>query len=134
MLQFTSDLAGASPTAMCIRDAIGTNLSGPLHPFAHAFRLRIVDGGWIDPRVFVNTNGQASMTWKSDRNTLKSNIATEICSLPLSADCLHLLGAQPGLATTGCLGAPRFARDGPYLVHPLEISSKSRAAATLTEG
>jgi beta-xylosidase len=49
-------------------------------------------GGSIDPRVFVDSNGQPSMIWKSDQNALKANIPTAIWSQPLSADGLNLLG------------------------------------------
>jgi hypothetical protein len=92
MMYFTSDLAGSSPPTMCIGDAISTNPAGPYIPSQTPFICQLSMGGSIDPRVFVDSNGQASMIWKADQNSLKSNIPTEIWSQPLSADGLHLLG------------------------------------------
>jgi beta-xylosidase len=92
MMYFTSDLAGSSPPTMCIGDAISTNPAGPYIPSQTPFICQLSMGGSIDPRVFVDSNGQASMIWKSDQNSLKLNIPTGIWSQPLSADGLHLLG------------------------------------------
>jgi beta-xylosidase len=93
MMYFTSDLAGSSPPTMCIGDAISTNPAGPYIPSPTPFICQLSMGGSIDPRVFVDSNGQASMIWKSDQNALKTNVPTAIWSQPLSADGLHLLGA-----------------------------------------
>lgn len=93
LMYFTSDLAGSSPPTMCIGDAISTSPAGPYIPSPTPFLCQQSMGGSIDPRVFVDANGQPSMVWKSDQNALKSNIPTAIWSQPLSADGLHLVGA-----------------------------------------
>jgi hypothetical protein len=93
MLYFTSDLAGSSPPTMCIGDAISTNPAGPYIPSQTPFICQQSLGGSIDPRVFVGSNGQPSMVWKSDQNSLELNLPTAIWSEPLSADGLHLLAA-----------------------------------------
>jgi len=93
MMYFTSELAGSSQPTMCIGDAISTNPAGPYIPSQTPFVCQLSMGGSIDPRVFVDSNGQDSMIWKSDQNSLKTNIPTAIWSQPLSADGLHLLGA-----------------------------------------
>ena len=98
MMYFTSDLAGSSPPTMCIGDAISTNPAGPYIPSQTPFICQLSMGGSIDPRVFVDSNGQASMIWKSDQNSLKMNIdQRQIWSQPLSADGLHLLGAPTAI-------------------------------------
>lgn len=92
MLYFTSDLARSSPPTMCIGDAISTNPAGPYIPSQTPFICQQSLGGSIDPRVFVDSDGQPSMVWKSDQNSLELNLPTAIWSEPLSADGLHLLG------------------------------------------
>jgi hypothetical protein len=93
MLYFTSELAGSSPPTMCIGDAISTNPAGPYIASATPFICQQSMGGSIDPRVFVDSNGSPSMIWKSDQNSLETDIPTAIWSQPLSADGLRLLGA-----------------------------------------
>jgi hypothetical protein len=92
MLYFTSEMAGASPPTMCIGDAISTNPAGPYIASPTPFICQPSMGGSIDPRVFVDSDGQPVMIWKSDQNALKQNIPTAIWSQPLSADGLHLVG------------------------------------------
>jgi hypothetical protein len=93
MLYFTSALAGSQPPMMCIGDAISTDPAGPYISSPVPFICQQSMGGSIDPRVFVDSNGQPSMVWKTDQNSLKLNIPTEIWSQPLSAGGLHLLGS-----------------------------------------
>jgi hypothetical protein len=93
MLYFTSALSGSSPPTMCIGDAISTSPSGPYLPSPVPFICQQSMGGSIDPRVFVDSDGRPSMIWKSDQNSLKLDMPTEIWSQPLSTDGLHLLGA-----------------------------------------
>jgi hypothetical protein len=93
MLYFTSDLAGSSPPTMCIGDAISTSPAGPYIPSQTPFVCQQPMGGSIDPRVFVDADGQPTMVWKSDQNSLELTIPTAFWSQPLSADGLHLLGA-----------------------------------------
>jgi hypothetical protein len=93
VLYFTSDVAGSSPPTMCIGDAISTDPAGPYIPSPVPFICQADMGGSIDPRVFVDSNGQPSIIWKSDQNSLELNVPTEIWSEPLSEDGLHLLGS-----------------------------------------
>jgi hypothetical protein len=92
ILYFTSELLGSSPPTMCIGDAFSTNPAGPYIASPTPFICQSSLGGSIDPRIFVDSNGQRSMIWKSDQNAFKRNIPTQIWSQPLSADGLHLLG------------------------------------------
>jgi hypothetical protein len=92
MMYFTSQLAGSSPSTMCIGDAFSTNPAGPYIASPMPFICQQSMGGSIDPRVFVDANGQPFMIWKSDQNSFRANIPTAIWSQPLSADGLHLLG------------------------------------------
>jgi beta-xylosidase len=56
-------------------------------------------GGSIDPRTFVDADGQPYLLWKSDRNAVSRPIDTQIYSQALSADGLHLIG-QPKVVFT----------------------------------
>ena len=94
VLYFTSQLRGVSPSTMCIGDAISTSVEGPYLASPVPFICQQSLGGSIDPRVFVDADGQPSMIWKSDQNAHSSTADTQIYSQPLSADGLHLLG-QP---------------------------------------
>ena len=68
MLYFTAQLAGVSPQTMCIGDAISTAVAGPYLPAATPLVCQQSLGGSIDPRVFVDGDGQPSLLWKSDQN------------------------------------------------------------------
>jgi beta-xylosidase len=107
ILYFTSQLQGVSPDTKCIGDAISTNPAGPYIASQVPFICQQSLGGSIDPRVFVDSNGQPSMIWKSDQNA-RSNDPTQIWSQPLSADGLQLVGSptvifQPDAAWQGSI-------------------------------
>jgi hypothetical protein len=92
LLYFTAALVGAPQATMCIGDAISTNPAGPYMASPTPFICQQSLGGSIDPRVFVDSNGQPIMIWKSDQNS-RSVANTQIWSQPLSADGLHLIGS-----------------------------------------
>jgi hypothetical protein len=92
LLYFTAELVGAPQATMCIGDAISTNPAGPYMASPTPFICQQSLGGSIDPRVFVDSNGQPTMIWKSDQNA-RSVANTQIWSQPLSADGLHLIGS-----------------------------------------
>jgi glycosyl hydrolase family 43 len=92
LLYFTAELLGAPQATMCIGDAISTNPAGPYLASPTPLICQQSLGGSIDPRVFVDSNGQPTMIWKSDQNS-RSVANTQIWSQPLSADGLHLIGS-----------------------------------------
>ncbi len=94
MLYFTAQLAGVSPPTMCIGDAISTAVAGPYLAAGAPFICQQSLGGSIDPRVFVDADGQPYMVWKSDQNARSDATNTQIYSQLLSADGVHLAG-QP---------------------------------------
>lgn len=107
LLYFTSQLRGVSPDTKCIGDAISTDPAGPYLASPVPFICQQSLGGSIDPRVFVDSNGQPFMLWKSDQNA-HSTALTQVWSQPLSADGLHLLGSpavifQPDEAWQGSI-------------------------------
>jgi beta-xylosidase len=93
ILYFTAQLASQAQHTMCIGDAISTNVAGPYIASPTPLICQISLGGSIDPRVFVDNNGQAYMVWKSDQDSRSLTIDTQIWSQLLSADGLHLLGS-----------------------------------------
>jgi Glycosyl hydrolases family 43 len=95
VLYFTALLKGSSPDIQCIGDAVGTHLTGPYSAASTPIICQTTQGGSIDPRTFVDGDGTAYMTWKSDENSdVNGTSLTNIYSQPLSADGQHLLG-QP---------------------------------------
>ena len=98
MLYFTAQLADVSPQTMCIGDAISAAVAGPYLPAAAPLVCQQSLGGSIDPRVFVDGDGRASLLWKSDQNARADqsglpSVNTQIYSQALSADGLTLIGA-----------------------------------------
>ena len=91
ILYFTSQLQGVSPNTKCIGDAISTNPAGPYIASQVPFICQQSLGGSIDPRVFVDANGQPYIMWKSDQNA-RSIDPTQIWSQALSADGTQLVG------------------------------------------
>ncbi len=92
MLYFTSQLAGVSPPTVCIGDAISTAIAGPYLAAPSPFICQQSLGGSIDPRVFVDADGQPYMVWKSDQNARSDTTNTQIYSQRLSADGMGLVG------------------------------------------
>jgi beta-xylosidase len=101
MLYFTAQLVGVSPQTMCIGDAISAAPSGPYLPATTPLVCQQALGGSIDPRVFVDEDGQPYLLWKSDQNARADQaglptVNTQIYSQALSADGLSLTG-QPSV-------------------------------------
>jgi hypothetical protein len=94
VLYFTAALAGVYPGVECIGAAISTKPAGPYLPGAKPFICQRNQGGSIDPRTFVDSDGALYLLWKSDNNSNLRYGATNIYSQPLAADGLRLLG-QP---------------------------------------
>jgi hypothetical protein len=95
VLYFTAAVKDPGAHIECIGDAYSTKLVGPYIASASPFICQLAMGGSIDPRTFVDSDGQAYMVWKSDENSdVNGTSLTNIFSQPLSADGLHLLG-QP---------------------------------------
>lgn len=93
MLYWTSQTQHVTPSTKCIGDAISTNPAGPYIASPTPFICQTSLGGDIDPRVFVDGNGQAYMIWKSDQNSMPNGGPTQIWSQPLSADGTQLVGS-----------------------------------------
>jgi Glycosyl hydrolases family 43 len=92
VLYFTTLLRGSSPPTMCIGDAVGTEVNGPFEAEPSPLVCQASLDGSIDPRTFVDADGQPYLLWKSDQNAVSHTTDTQIYSQPLSADGLHLLG------------------------------------------
>ena len=110
LLYFTSQLRGVSPSTMCIGDAISTSVAGPYIAAPVPFICQQSLGGSIDPRVFVDADGQPSMIWKSDQNSRSNTANTQIWSQLLSADGTRLLGQPTAI----------FGPDEPWQGHIVE--------------
>ena len=97
VLYFTDLLQNVSPPTECIGIATGPTPAGPFHASAQPFICQKSLGGSIDPRVFVDHDGQAWMLWKSDQNIGGATTPTQMWSQQLSANGetlngpLHLL-------------------------------------------
>jgi beta-xylosidase len=92
VLYFTALVRGSSPATMCIGDAVGTRITGPYMALPTPIVCQFLAGGSIDPRTFVDKDGQAYLLWKSDENAVSHVTPTRIYSQLLSADGLDLLG------------------------------------------
>ena len=92
MLYFSAQLASQAKHTMCIGDAISTNPAGPYIAASTPFICQVSLGGDIDPRVFIDDDGQPYIVWKSDQNSRSASVDTQIWSERLSSDGMHLLG------------------------------------------
>jgi GH43 family beta-xylosidase len=99
MLYFTSQLQNFSPPTICIGDAISTAISGPYIPSSTPFICQGSLGGSIDPRVFVDGDGQPYMVWKSNQNALSPDGPTQIWTQRLSSDGTDLVGSPQMIFT-----------------------------------
>jgi beta-xylosidase len=99
VLYFTALLQNVSPPTMCIGDAVSIRVAGPYFAEPNPFVCQQDLGGSIDPRTFVDGNGQAYLVWKSDQNSRSDTTDTTIYSQPLSADGLQLTGAPAEIFT-----------------------------------
>jgi hypothetical protein len=116
VLYFTTLLRGVTPSTMCIGDAVSKRIAGPYRARPKPFICQPFLGGSIDPRAFVDADGQAYMLWKSDQNARSNTVPTAIFSQPLSPDGLRLLGVpaqifEPDEAWQGSIvEAPQLVR------------------------
>jgi hypothetical protein len=92
VLYYTALVRGSSPATMCIGAAVGTRTAGPYVALPAPIVCQFLAGGSIDPRTFVDKDGQAYLLWKSDENAVSHVTPTQIYSQPLSPDGLLLLG------------------------------------------
>jgi hypothetical protein len=67
-LYFTSVVKGFSPSMECIGAAFGRSPIGPFVPESKPFICQSDQRGSIDPRSFVDANGNVWLYWKSDNN------------------------------------------------------------------
>ena len=91
VLYFTALVRGSSPATMCIGAAVGTRITGPYMALPAPIVCQFLAGGSIDPRTFMDKDGQAYLLWKSDENAVSPVTPTRIYSQPHSADGLLLL-------------------------------------------
>ncbi len=97
-LYFSALLRGVSPQTHCIGSAFARSATGPFVPTAHPFICQLTHRGSIDARVFVESDGQLVMLWKSEDNA-NPNVPgpdqggyTGIYAQDLSANGKTLLG------------------------------------------
>jgi hypothetical protein len=98
-LYFTAVVAGYSPESECIGSAFSTSPTGPFTAQPTPFICQLDQGGDIDPRVFVDSDGTPWMLWKTDQNVGGSNTPTRMWSQRLSPDGTRLLGSPSFLLT-----------------------------------
>jgi hypothetical protein len=67
-LYFTAAIKGASPSMECIGDAFGPSPTGPFVADPKLFICQASHRGSIDPRTFVDADGNLWLYWKSDDN------------------------------------------------------------------
>jgi beta-xylosidase len=91
-LYFTAMLAGRTPTTECIGSAFSDSPTGPYLASPTPFICQVDQGGSIDPRVFVDSDGTPWMVWKSDQNIGGATTPTKMWSQRLSGDGTTLLG------------------------------------------
>ncbi len=97
-LYFTAAVKGASPAMECIGDAFGPSPLGPFEAVQKPFICQVAHRGSIDPRTFVDAEGNLWLYWKSDDNANPNipwktgNGFTGIYAQRLSASGRALLG------------------------------------------
>jgi hypothetical protein len=93
VLYFTAatNTKGAHPP-LCIGDAYGSSPAGPYVAAPKPLICQLSQGGSIDPRTFVDPDGQSYVIWKSDNNSNPKYGDTHIYSQRLSTDGLSLVG------------------------------------------
>jgi beta-xylosidase len=92
-LYFTAMVAGYTPQTECIGSAFSTTPTGPFTARAAPLICQLDQGGSIDPRVFIDSDGTPWMLWKSDQNIGGSDTPTKMWSQRLSTDGTSLLGS-----------------------------------------
>jgi len=91
-LYFTAMLAHYEPDTECIGSAFSASPTGPFTASPTPLICQLDQGGSIDPRVFVDSDGTPWMLWKSDQNIGGATTPTKMWSQQLAADGTHLLG------------------------------------------
>jgi hypothetical protein len=97
VLYFTAQQQDVPNGTKCIGDAVSTSPAGPYISSPAPFVCQSTLGGAIDPRVFVDSNGQAYLVWKSDQNAVPNGGPTQIWSQALSADGMQLEGSPTAI-------------------------------------
>ena len=92
-LYFTAIVADHTPRSECIGSAFSTSPTGPFTARPTPFICQLDQGGDIDPRVFVESDGTPWMMWKTDQNIGGANTPTKMWSQRLSPDGTTLLGS-----------------------------------------
>jgi beta-xylosidase len=93
MLYFTALVLGSDPATECIGDGISTKVAGPYLSSPTPLVCQVDEGGSIDPRTFIDSDGTPYLLWKSDENSdVNGTSDTNIYSEALSPDGLRLLG------------------------------------------
>jgi len=127
-LYFTGRAAGYSPPRQCIGVATSTSVDGPYEPPLPEGNFPLVCnadlGGSIDPSVFVDSNGQAWLLWKTDGNAvgqLSNILAQRLRSdgLALEGPAFHLMTVTQawesgGTVSTSIVEAPEMIKVGDY--------------------
>ena len=93
VLYFTAMVRDYSPQTECIGSAVSLTPTGPFWPQPTAIICQLDQGGSIDPRVFVDSDGTPWMVWKSDQNIGGADTPTKMWSQQLAPDGLTLLGS-----------------------------------------
>ena len=127
-LYFTAAVNHLSPSMQCIGDAFGSSPLGPFVANPKLFICQVSHRGSIDPRTFVDAQGDLWLYWKSDDNAdpdipwTTGNGYTGIWVQRLSSDGKNLLGKpklvmQPTLPWEGTIirSARHACRAGPLL-------------------
>jgi hypothetical protein len=92
-LYFTAMVKDYAPQTQCIGSAFATSPTGPFTAQPLPIICQLDQGGSIDPRVFVNSDGTPWVLWKSDQNIGGASTPTKMWSQRLSADGTTLLGS-----------------------------------------
>jgi beta-xylosidase len=68
VMYMTAQLGGVQPDTQCIGIAVADRPEGPFHPSPDPLVCQRDRNGSIDPRTFVDANGDLWLHWKSDDN------------------------------------------------------------------
>ena len=93
-LYFTSAFAGLTPETECVGSAFSDSPTGPYVAQPTPIVCQLDQGGTIDPRVFVDSDGTPWMLYKSEQNRGGADTPTKLWSQRLSSDGLRVVG-QP---------------------------------------
>ncbi|WP_195210504.1 glycoside hydrolase family 43 protein [Actinomarinicola tropica] len=114
VLFFTARLQGTE--LQCIGHAVGDALLGPYAAFDEPIVCPTERGGAIDPRSFVDLDGQAWLLWKTDDNwDLDREAPSSIVSQRLSSDGTALVG-EPSVILDAAFGWEGHIVEAPDMV------------------